>query len=408
MSDSVVIVEAKRTAVGKIGGGISKIAPETLGTAVAKNVLESSGIDPAIIGEVVFGHCRQSSHNPNIARLISLLSGVPEDVASYTVMRQCASGMTAVNCAAQAILAGQYDVALAGGTESMSLAPFYVMDARFGVGTGNVTLFDSVTEVQFKSQPEDIYGRFNMIQTADKVADVYKIERDAQDDLAIRSQTLAVEAINSGRFEDETVPVSVPQRKADPIEFKVDEFPVAKVGEDGKLALKTSREKLSTLKPIFEGGTVTAGNASGRNDGASAMLLMSESKAKDLGLKPIARIVGMAAAGTDPTIMGIGPVPATRKVLAQTGLSLDDIGLIEINEAFAAQSVACIRELGLNTDILNVNGGAIALGHPVGSSGCRIMVTLVHEMRKRGVKYGLATLCIAGGMGMADIVELID
>jgi acetyl-CoA C-acetyltransferase len=396
--ENVVIVEACRTAVGKIGGTISKIPPEELARVVTKGILDRSGVDPASLGEVIFGHCRQSSHNPNVARLAALNAGIPDSVASYTVMRQCASGMTAVNCGAQAIAAGQYDIALCGGTESMSLAPFYVMDARFGVGTGNVTLFDSVTEVQYKSQPEDVYGRFNMGMTAENVAKQFGVSRESQDELAQASQEKADAAIKSGRFKDEIVDVMVPQKKADPIAFNVDEFPRL-----------TSLEKLAKLPPAFtEGGCVTAGNASGRNDGASAMLLMSESKAKELGMRPMARIIGMASAGCDPRIMGIGPVPATQKVLKQTGMSIDDIDLIEINEAFAAQSVYCINELGMPMEKVNVNGGAIALGHPVGSSGCRIMVTLVHEMKKRGAKYGLATLCIAGGMGMADIIELVD
>jgi acetyl-CoA C-acetyltransferase len=343
------------------------------------------------------GHCRQSSDNPNIARIAALRSGIPEEVPAYTVMRQCASGMTAVVNGVMSIMTGDADVVLAGGTESMSTAPFYIRGARFGLGTGNTQLLDSLVEGQFQSQPQETYGVFNMGMTAENVAERLNISREDQDKFALNSQEKAAAAIAEGRFKDEIVPVMVPQRKSDPIVFDTDEFP-----------RKTSLEKLAKLKPVFKkDGTVTAGSSSGRNDGASAVLLMSADKAKALGLKPLARIVSHATAGVDPRYMGLGPVPATQKALERAGLKLDDIQLVELNEAFAAQSLGCIRELGLNEDIINVNGGAIALGHPVGSSGCRIIVTLLHEMRRRGNRYGLATLCIAGGMGQTVIIEAL-
>ena len=393
------IVEACRTAVGKHGGTLKDMQPEVLGTFAVKAAIERSGINPADLDEVIFGHCRQSSHNPNIARVMSLMAGIPEEVPSYTVMRQCASGMTAIADAAMGIMSEQYDLVMAGGVESMSTAPFYLMGARYGLGTGNVQLFDSLTEVQKRAQPMDKYGEFNMGMTAENIAEKYGIAREEQERFALQSQERAAAAIASGRFDDEIIPVYVPQRKADPIEFKVDEFPK-----------ETSLEKLAKLKPAFRfdgNGTVTAGTSSGRNDGASAVILASEEAVEKHGLKPIARIVSMASAGVDPRYMGLGPIPATKKALEKAGLTIDDIGLVELNEAFAAQALACIKELGLNEEIVNVNGGAIALGHPVGSSGARIVVTLVHEMKKRGVKYGLATLCIAGGLGQAIIVEAL-
>jgi len=398
MSSNVVIVEGCRTAVGKIGGTLKTVTAEELARVVIKGVLDRSGVDPAKIDEVIFGHARQSSDNPNIARLAALRAGVPEEVPAYTVMRQCASGMTAINNGYNSIVSGQCDVVLAGGTESMSTAPFYIRNGRYGLGTGNTLLLDSVTEVQPNSQPQEMYGTFGMGMTAENVSEKFGVSREAQDKFAMQSQERAAKAIAEGRFKDEIVPVSVPQRRGDPVIFEVDEFP--------KL---TSLEKLASLPPAFkEGGTVSAGNSSGRNDGASAVLIMTESKAKELGLKPLARFVTFANAGLDPRIMGMGPVHATRKALKQANLTVDQIDLIEVNEAFAAQSVASVRELGLDESIVNVNGGGISLGHPIGSSGCRIIVTLVHEMLKReDAKLGLATLCIAGGLGSACIIEKI-
>ncbi len=413
---NVVIVEACRTAVGSFGGALRPVSAYDLACTVMKGVLDRSGIDPKEIDEVIMGQCRQTSDEPNIARVAALKVGIPESASAHTVMRQCASGMTAVQNGAMQIMTGVSDVVLAGGTESMSNAVFYVRNARWGVGTGNTEFVDAVTEGQFKSQPEEMYGRYNMGATAENIAETLGITREEQDEFSMESQRRAIAAIDAGRFKDEIVPVTVPQgRKKPPIEFDTDEFPKR----------DTNLEKMAKLKPCFNithaedgrlfntkelTGTVTAASSSGRNDGASAMLLMSEEKAKELGLKPLAKIIGMGTAGADPKQMGLGPVYAVPKALKYAGLTMDDIQLIELNEAFAAQSLGCIKQLGWEDkmDIINVNGGAIALGHPVGSSGCRIIVTLLHEMKRRGLKYGLATLCIAGGMGQATIIEMCE
>lgn len=396
----VVIVEACRTAVGSFGGSLKPLNADDLALAVLKGTLERAGLAPEQVDEVILGHCRQSSDMSNTARYAALRAGIPEQVPANTVMCACASGMLAVNNGVNAIRTGQDEIVLAGGTESMSNAIFYLSNARWGVGTGTTQLKDSLTEAQFCSQPQDIYGRFNMGITAENVAARMGIRREEQDAFALASQQKAAAAIAAGRFQEEIIPVTVPQgRKKEPIVFDVDEFP-----------RETSLEKLAKLRPAFqEGGTVTAGNSSGRNDGASMLLLMSATRAASLGMKPLALVRGVASAGVEPAFMGLGPVPATRKVLAQTGFDLDDIQLIELNEAFAAQSLGCIRELGLEDrmDCINVNGGAIALGHPIGSSGSRILVTLLYELRRRHLKYGLATLCVAGGMGMATIIEAI-
>ena len=393
----VVIVEACRTAVGSIGGTLKDVMAEELARVVVQGILDRSGIDPKEISEVILGHCRQSSDNPNIARIVALRCGIPEETPASTVMRQCASAMSAVINGVMSIQLGDNDVVIAGGAESMSSAAFYLRNPRFGLGTGNVTLYDSVTEAQFQAQPQELYGVFNMGVTADNVAEKMNITREDVDKFALQSQERAAAAIAAGKFKDEIVPVVIPQRKGDPIVFDTDEFPK-----------NTSLEKLAKLKPVFtKAGVTTAGNASGRNDGASAVLIMAAEKAAALGLKPLARLVSYATTGIDPRIMGLGPVEAVKKALKRADMTLDQIELIELNEAFAAQSVGCIRELGLNEDITNVNGGAIALGHPIGSSGCRLIVTLLHEMRRRGNKYGLATLCVAGGMGQAAIIEAL-
>ena len=393
----VVIVEACRTAVGSFGGTLKDVMAEELARVVVQGILDRSGIDPKEINEVILGHCRQSSDNPNIARIAALRCGIPEETPASTVMRQCASAMSAVVNGVMSIQVGDNDVVLAGGTESMSSAIFYLKNPRYGLGTGNVTLYDAVTEGQFQAQPQEIYGVFNMGVTADNVAEKMNIAREDLDVFALQSQERAAAAIAAGKFKDEIVPVIIPQRKGDPVVFDVDEYPK-----------KTSLEKLAALKPAFsKEGVTTAGNACGRNDGASAVLIMAAEKAEELGMKPLARVVNYATTGLDPRIMGLGPVEATRKVLKKAGMTLEQIELIELNEAFAAQAVGCIRELGLNQEITNVNGGAIALGHPVGSSGCRLIVTLLHEMRRRGNKYGLAALCIAGGMGQATIIEAL-
>ena len=413
---NAVIVEACRTAVGSMGGGLKPMSAYDLACTVLQGILDRSQIDPKEIEEVIMGQCRQTSDEPNIARMAALKVGIPESASAYTVMRQCASGMTAVQNAAMSVMCGNNDVVLAGGTESMSNAVFYVRNARWGVGTGNTEFVDALTEGQFRSQPQEMYGKYNMGATAENVAEAMGITREEQDAFSLESQRKAIAAIDSGRFKDEIVPVMVPQgRKKPPVAFEVDEFP----------RRDTNEEKMAKLKPCFnirhdeEGrlfndsaltGTVTAASSSGRNDGASAMLIMSEEKAQELGLKPLAKIIGMGTAGCEPKSMGLGPVYAVPKALKSAGLTIDDIGLIELNEAFAAQSLGCIKQLGWEDkmDTINVNGGAIALGHPVGSSGCRILVTLLHEMKKRGVKYGLGTLCIAGGMGQATVLELCE
>jgi acetyl-CoA C-acetyltransferase len=306
-------------------------------------------------------------------------------------MQAIVNGMQQIQC-------DYSDIVLVGGVESMSTAPFYVRNARFGVGSGNTVFIDPNIESQPKSQPKELYGTFNMIQTADNVAKQFHISREEQDAFALASQQKAIAAIDSNRFADEIVPVILPQRKGDPIVFAVDEYPKR----------STSLEKLAKLKPIFAEGTVTAGNASGRNDGACALILMSKEKAEELDIKPLAKIIGAATAGVDPRIMGIGPVPATQKLLKKVAMKMEDFGLVEINEAFAAQSVACAKELKIDINKLNVNGGAIGLGHPLGSSGARISTTLIYEMKKRQEKYGLASICIAGGLGMAIAFENLD
>jgi len=394
----VVIASAVRTPIGTIGGTLINVLPEELLRVVIEGAIEKAGVDKEIVEEVIAGQTKQSTDAPNIARVSLLMAKLPESVPAYTVHSQCSSGMQAVLRGMQQIQCGAADVVLAGGVESMSTAPFYMRGARFGIGHGNNLLLDSNTESQPKSQPSDIYGSFTMIQTADTVAKQFNVSREEQDEFALQSQQKAVAAIDAGKFKDEIVPVYVPQGRKDPIPFEVDEYPKR----------DASLEKLAKLKPIFPDGFVTAGNASGRNDGACMLLLMSADKAKELGVKPIAKILGGAAVGLDPRIMGVGPVYATQKLLkylSPSGLTLDSFKLFEINEAFAAQAVACVKELGLSPDAVNVNGGAIALGHPLGMSGARIVATLVHEMQKRDVKHGMSSICVAGGLGMAMAFE---
>lgn len=394
------MVSAARTPLGSIGGTLKNTQPEELLRVALEGAVSKAGISKEIIDEVICGQAKQTTDAPNIARIVSLMMQIPEATPAYTVHRQCASGMQAILSGMQQIQCGYSDVVLTGGVESMSTAPFYIRNARFGVGNGNGVFVDPNIESQPKSQPNDIYGTFSMIQTADNVARQFGVSREAQDEFALASQTKAIAAIDSGRFKDEIVPVIIPQRKKEPTIFDTDEFP--KRG--------TNMEKLSKLKTIFPEGFVTAGNASGRNDGAAAVLVASKEKVEELGLKPLARIIAGCAAGVDPRIMGMGPVAATRKLMKMIepqNLKLDDFGLVELNEAFAAQSVACVNELGLNPETVNVNGGAIALGHPLGCSGARISTTLLYEMQKRDVRYGLATICIAGGLGMAMAFEKI-
>ncbi len=393
--NEVVIVSAVRTPGGRIGGSLKDVQPDDLAVTVIKAALERARVEPGAVGEVIFGQAKQSADAANLARVAALRAGLPVEVPAYTVMRQCGSGLQAVNNGAQAIMCGLADIVLAGGVESMSNAPYYLRGARFGYGAGNAVLVDSNTESQPRSQPYETYGNLTMGLTAENVAAKYGITREEQDRFALQSQQRALEAIASGRFKEEIVPVAIPQKKGWPAQFDTDEHP-----------RETSLQALSKLPPVFkEGGSVTAGNSSGRNDGAAALVLMSAAEARRRGLMPLAAVRSQAVSGVSPEIMGIGPAPASRKALALAGLGLSDIGLVELNEAFAAQSLAVIQELGLDQSRVNVNGGAIALGHPLGCSGARILTTLLYEMRRRGTRYGLATLCIAGGQGIATVVE---
>lgn len=393
---SVVITSAVRTPVGNIGGVFRDILAVELARTVLEEAVKRSGIEKSIVDEIILGQAKQSTDAPNIARVAALEGGFPEEVPAYTVHRQCSSGLQAILNAAWQIQAGYGDVIVAGGVESTSTAPYYLRNARYGYKSGNGELLDPNTESQPKSQPEDMYGTFTMGMTAENLADKYGITREEQDEFAYASHVKAVAAIDAGRFKDEIVPVSVRVGRGETALVDTDEGP----------RRDTSLEKMAKLKPAFKtGGSVTAGNSSSRNDGAAAVVVMSEEKAAQLGIKPLARFVAAGIAGVNPTIMGIGPVPATRKALEKAGLKLDDVGLIELNEAFAAQSLAVVRELGINREILNVNGGAIALGHPLGCSGTRISVTLIHEMLRRNTRYGLATICVAGGLGVSTIFE---
>lgn len=392
----IAILSAVRTPIGNIGGTLKNIQPEKLLEIVFSGAIEKAGIKASDIDEVIAGQTKQSTDAPNIARLSSLMAKIPEEIPAYTVHRQCASGLQAIWNGMQAICCGDADVVLAGGVESMSTAPFYIRGARYGVGTGNALLLDPNVESQPRSQPSDIYGTFNMIQTADNVAVKYDVSRQDQDNFALTSQQNAIAAIDSGRFKDEIIPVIIPQKKGEPIIFDTDEYPKR----------TTNAEKLAKLRTIFKDGTVTAGNASGRNDGAAAVVLASKEKAAEIGIKPMAVIKACTAVGVDPKYMGIAPVPAINKLLKKVNWEIENVDLFEINEAFAAQAVACAKELNLPLNRLNVNGGAIALGHPLGCSGTRIIVTLVHEMVKRGSKRGIAAICVAGGLGMAAAVEV--
>ena len=389
-----VIVSGARTAIGKLGGSLQDVLVEQLASQMIRAAITRAGIDDQSIDEVILGHGKQSSDTPNLARVASLYADLPLEVSAYTVHRQCGSGMQAVISAAQSIRLGESAVVLAGGAESMSTAPYYMRQARFVYRSGNGEILDPNTESQPKSQPVEKYGRITMGLTAENLAANYGISREVQDAFAWTSQSRALHAIASGRFEDEIVSVPVKKGKT-MVDFAVDEFPKA-----------STLEAFASLKPAFKkDGTVTAGNSSGRNDGAAAMVLMDAAKAFEMGIVPMMKISGYASAGVPPEIMGIGPVPATRKALERAGLTMQDIDLIELNEAFAAQSLAVVRELEIDRTKLNVNGGAIALGHPIGCSGARIIVSLMFEMLKRKSRYGLATLCIAGGQGSAVILE---
>ncbi|WP_066308602.1 thiolase family protein [Bacillus sp. FJAT-29814] len=395
METDIVILSAVRTPVGRYGGALKSLNSGQLGAIAIKEAINRAGITPEQVDEVVLGEVRQSTESSNVARVAALRAGVPESIPAFTINRLCASGMQAIASAAQQIAFGQAEIVVAGGTESMSNAPIYLRNSRFG--GDNPKLVDSNTEAG--QQPQEIYGSgLGMGITAENVAERFAISREDQDAFALESQRRAATAISEGRFEDEIVPVEIKGKKGS-IVFAEDEHPRP----------ETTREALARLRPVFkENGTVTAGNACGRNDGASACVLTSGQHAEKLGLKPLARIVDWASVGVSPEIMGIGPVPAVKKLLQRTGLTIADIGLIELNEAFASQALAVIRELKLDPNRVNVNGGAIALGHPLGATGAKIMTTLVYEMIRRGEKRGIATLCVGGGQGMAIMVESID
>lgn len=392
-----VIIDAVRTPIGRYGGALKSVRPDDLGALVISELLKRNPINPAEIEDVIFGAANQAGEdNRNVARMCALLAGLPITVGGGTVNRLCGSGLMAVNDAIKAIQTGCGDIFIAGGVESMTRAPLVMGKAEEAFGRDQ-KMFDTTLGWRFINKKlADMYHPFSMGETAENVAEKHQISREDQDAFAAASQHRYRDAAAAGRFNDELVPVSIPQKKGAALKVTKDEHPRP----------DTSLADLQKLKPAFrEGGTVTAGNASGINDGACAMLIMSRAKADQLGLKPIARYVSSAVAGVDPAYMGLGPIPATRKALDRAGLKIEDIDLCELNEAFAAQVLACVRELGLDLDKVNVNGGSIALGHPLGCSGARILTTLIHEMKRRGSRYGLATMCIGVGQGIATIVE---
>jgi 3-oxoadipyl-CoA thiolase len=395
------IIEALRTPVGRYGGALASIRPDDLAAHVIRALVDKTSIDPRRIEDVILGCANQAGEdNRNVARMAVLLAGLPVEVGGCTVNRLCASGLQAVNDAARVIKAGEGEVLIAGGVESMTRAPLVMGKPSDAWPRGDMTVYDTTIGWRFTNpRLAEMYYPFSMGETAENVAERWGISREDQDAFAAESQRRAAEAIESGRFREEIVPVTIPQRKGDPTVVDTDEHPRP----------DTSEEKLAKLQPAFrKGGSVTAGNSSGINDGASAVLLASDQAVKEMSLTPLARIVTSAVVGVDPSCMGIGPVPATRKALERAGLTIDDIDLVELNEAFASQSLACIRDLGLDPEKMNVNGGAIALGHALGNSGSRLVTSLVHEMRRRGARYGLATMCIGVGQGVATIVELVD
>ena len=406
-----VIVAAIRTPIGALGGGLAPVRPDDLAAHVIRHLLTRNHLDPTLVEEVYLGCANQAGEdNRNVARMASLLAGLPVEVAGVTVNRLCASGLSAVNQAARAIRAGEGEVFIAGGVESMSRAPYSLPKAQQPFSFGNLTAWDTTLGWRYPNpKMQELYGTESMGETAENIAEQRPtLTRELQDAFALESHRRAVAAIDSGKFAEEIVPVPVPQKKGEPLLVTTDERP----------RRDTSLESLARLKPSFrKNGTVTPGNSSGLNDGAAALLLMSAEKATELGFKPLARIVTSAAAGVDPRTMGLGPVPATRKALARAGLTIADIGLIELNEAFAVQALAVMQDLGFPPAITNVNGGAIALGHPLGCSGARLLTTLLHEMRRRAASgegvpagkpfYGLATLCVGVGQGEATLVEWI-
>jgi len=388
----VVITHAVRTAVGKFGGSLAKIPAPELGATVIKALLAKSGLKPEQISEVILGQVLTAGSGQNPARQAVIKAGLPVATPAMTINKVCGSGLKAVMLAAQAIKSGDADIVIAGGQENMSASPHVLLGSRDGFRMGDAKMVDSM----IVDGLWDVYNQYHMGTTAENVAKKYEIPRAAQDDFAVKSQNKAEAAQKAGKFKDEIVPVMIPQRKGDPVAFESDEF--IKAG--------TTLDSIAGLKPAFaKDGTVTAANASGLNDGAAALLVMSAERAAELGFKPLAKIKSYASAGVDPSIMGMGPVPASKKALDKAGWKPADLDLMEINEAFAAQACAVNKEMEWDTSKINVNGGAIALGHPIGASGARVLVTLLHEMQKRNAKKGLASLCIGGGMGVALAVE---
>jgi len=388
----VVIVSGARTAIGNFNGSLAGVSAVDLGVTAVKEAIKRAGITPEMVDDTIMGCILQAGLGQGVARQVAVKSGIPVEKPAYTINMICGSGLRAVQVAAQQIISGECDIVVAGGTENMSAAPYLLRNARTGYRMGHGEIIDSM----IYDSLTDIFNNYHMGVTAENLAEKYNITREEQDAFAASSQNKAEAAIKEGKFKEEIVPVVIPSKKGD-IVVDTDEFPRAGV----------TAEALAKLRPAFKkDGTVTAGNASGINDGAAALVVMAADKAEELGLKPLARIAGYASAGVDPSIMGIGPVKAVKKALERANLKLEDIDLIESNEAFAAQSIAVARDLGFDMNKVNVNGGAIALGHPVGASGARILVTLLYEMKRRNVKKGLATLCIGGGMGTALVVEM--
>ncbi|MBD8135291.1 acetyl-CoA C-acyltransferase [Peribacillus frigoritolerans] len=397
----VVIIDAVRTPIGRYKGALKSVRPDDLGAIVIKALIDRNPeLPPDQIEDVIFGNANQAGEdNRDVARMSALLAGLPVNVAGTTINRLCGSGLDAVMYAARSIAVGEGDIYIAGGTESMTRAPYVMAKPESEFPRGSMELQDTTIGWRFTNEKlKEMYGADSMPQTAENVALRFSVSREDQDQFAYQSQQRAKNAVGNERFINEIVPVRYTDRKGNEVIIEKDEHPRP----------DTTIEKLEKLKPIFKGGTVTAGNASGVNDGASALLLMSAEKARELGLKPLAKYVVGAVAGLEPSIMGLGPIHATKKALERASLKIEDIGLVELNEAFASQSLECIRQLKLDQEKVNVNGGAIAFGHPLGASGARILTTLVHEMKKRKVRYGLATMCVGVGQGISAIIENID
>jgi 3-oxoadipyl-CoA thiolase len=398
-----VVVDGLRTPFGRYGGALAGVRPDDLAAHVVRAIVERNGVDPGAIDDVILGAANQAGEdNRNVGRMAVLLAGLPVEVPGATVNRLCGSGMNAVVNAAHAIIAGDGDVFVAGGVESMTRAPFVAAKPSAAFPRGEQTLFDTTLGWRFTNpRLADAYYPYSMGETAENVVERCGVTREEQDAFALTSQQRWASAQEAGRFADEVVPISAPAAKGEPVAVDVDEPPRP----------DTTLEKLSSLKPAFKrdaSGSVTAGNSSGINDGAAAVLVTAEARARELGWRPIARMLASAVAGVDPATMGLGPIPASRKALDRAGLSVDQLDLVELNEAFAAQAIPCMRELGLDPEKVNVNGGAIAIGHPLGASGARLVATLAHEMRRRGARYGLATMCIGVGQGIATVWESVE